>query len=68
MKKGQINIVKKVFSTFVHDEEDYLKKSNYLSEFKTEEEKTRVLNNLGIDKVKHIILDRSDFENIPKYD
>ena len=68
MKSGQNSIVKKVFSTFVHDEDNYLRKTNYLSEFDDEEEKDRVLNSLGIDRIKHIILDKSDFENISSYD
>ena len=68
MNNGSFNISKKIYSTYEDEGDNLLRKNKYLSEFETEEDRKRALQNLGIDTVKHIILDRSDFENLSDYD
>jgi len=60
-------VSKRVFSTDNEEEEDYLRRGKYFSEFKTEEEKDRAIKNLGIDNVKHIILSKMEFDNLNEY-
>ena len=61
------SVSKKVFSTEEEEEEDYLKRGKYFSEFETEEEKDRAAKNLGIDRVKHIIVSKAEFDNLNEY-
>lgn len=58
------SVAKKVFSSDDDDEEDYLRRSQYLSEFETEEEKEEAVKNLGLDGTKHIILSKVEFDNL----
>ena len=60
-------VSKRVFSTDNEEEEDYLRRGKYFSEFKTEEEKDRAIKNLGIDNVKHIIVSKMEFDNLDEY-
>lgn len=71
MKSGNFGITKKVYtSNKNYIEDDYLKHSNYLNEFDSEEEKNKALNNLGIlDKLAHhIILSKEEYENLDEYE
>lgn len=61
------SVAKKVYSSDDEDEEDYLKRSQYLSEFETEEEKEQAVKNLGLDGTKHIILSKLEFDNLNEY-
>ena len=60
-------VSKKVYSSDDEDEEDYLRRGKYLSEFESEDEKDEVIKNLGLDKIKHIIVSKSEFDNLNEY-
>lgn len=62
------SVTKKVYSSSDDEEEDYLKRSQYLSEFETEEEKNQAIKNLGLDGTKHIILSKLEYENLTEYE
>lgn len=63
------SVTKKVYSSNDNDEEeDYLRRSQYLSEFETEEEKNQAIKNLGLDGTKHIILSKLEYENLTEYE
>lgn len=65
MKKNwNFSVAKKVFTSDDDDEEDYLRRSKYLSEFESEEEKDEAVKNLGLDGTRHIILSKLEFENL----
>lgn len=63
------NIIKRIYSSDPDYDEDYLRRSKYLSEFQSESEKNRVLENLGVlDKLtEHVILNKEDYENLDTY-
>lgn len=63
------NIIKRIYSSDPDYDEDYLRRSKYLSEFQSESEKNRVLENLGVlDKLtEHIILNKEEYENLDTY-
>lgn len=61
------SVAKEIFSS-IPEEEDYLRRSQYLSEFKNKEEKEKVLKNLGIDGMKHVILSKREFDQLKEYD
>lgn len=68
MKNGySFSVTKQIYSS-IPQEEDYLKKSQYLSEFKTPEEKKKVLSNLGLDGMKHIVLSKYEYDQLDEYD
>lgn len=60
-------VSKKVFTTESEEEEDYLKRGKYFSEFETEEEKDQAAKNLGVDRIKHIIVSKLEFDNLDEY-
>jgi len=60
-------VSKKVFSSDDDEDEDYLRRGKHLSEFESEEEKDKVIKNLGLDKVKHIIVSKAEFDNLDEY-
>lgn len=60
-------VSKKVFSSDDDEDEDYLRRGKYLSEFESEEEKDKAIKNLGLDKVKHIIVSKAEFDNLDEY-
>lgn len=69
MGNGQsFGISKQVYSSIKNEGDDLLRRSNYLSEFETEEERQKALNNLGIDSVRHIVLTKDEYENIDYFD
>lgn len=61
------SVAKEVYSSHP-EEDDLLRKSKYLSEFETQEEKDRVLDNLGIDGVKHVILSQRELDTLDHID
>ena len=61
------SVAKEVYSSHP-EEDDLLRRSKYLSEFETQEEKDRVLDNLGIDGVKHVILSQRELDSLDKFD
>lgn len=62
-------ITKEVYNSSPDDEE-YLRKDNYLSEFSSEEGRQRVLDNLNlnIDKVKHVMLSKREFDALTEHE
>jgi hypothetical protein len=60
-------VSKKVFSSDDEEDEDYLRRGKYLSEFESEEEKDKAIKNLGLDGIKHIILSKPEFDNLDGY-
>lgn len=62
------SVAKEVYASHPHDDEDYLRRSKYLSEFETQEEKDKVLDNLGIDGVKHVILSQRELDSLDEID
>jgi hypothetical protein len=61
------SVAKEVYSSHP-EEDDLLRRSKYLSEFETQEEKDRVLDNLGIDGIKHVILSQRELDSLDKFD
>ena len=68
MNPGNFNVTKKIYASNKEEGDDILRKSKYFSEFNTEEDRRRALQNLGIDSVKHIVLSREEYENMEYFD
>lgn len=61
-------IAKKVYSNNDGtDEDDYLRTEKQLSEFSKESEKDKVINNLDLDKIDHVLMSRLEYDNINEY-
>lgn len=59
------NIEKRIYSNIpIEEEDDFLRKSKYLSEYDTQEEKDKVLDNLGIDSVRHFVLSKREYDQL----
>lgn len=67
MSNWNFSVTKKGFSSEV-EESEFLKKTKYLSEFDTQEEKDEAIRNLGLDGINHIILSKSEFDQLTEYD
>lgn len=67
MNTGSFNITKQIYAS-KEEGDDLLRKSKYLSEFETEEDRRKALQNLGIDAVKHIVLSKEEYENMEYFD
>lgn len=62
------SIAKKVFSTNDgSDETDYLRVKKQLSEYEKEIDKKKVLDNLGLDGINHILISRLEYDNLNEY-
>jgi hypothetical protein len=68
MNTGSFNITKQIYASKKEEGDDLLRKSKFLSEFETEEDRKKALQNLGIDAVKHIVLSREEYENLEYFD
>lgn len=64
MKTNQsFSVTKKVYSSSTEDEDDkYLKRFEYLGEYESQTEKNKVLENLGISNMKHVVIPKSQFD------
>lgn len=59
------NIENRIYSNIsAEEEDDFLRKSKYLSEYEAKEEKDRVLDNLGIDSVRHFVLSKREYDQL----
>ena len=68
MNPGNFNVTKKIYASNKEEGDDILRKSKYFSDFNTEEDRRKALQNLGIDSVKHIVLSREEYENMEYFD
>ena len=66
MNNWNFSVTKKGFSS-EEQESEFLKRSKYLSEFKSQEEKDEAVRNLGLDGTKHIILSKDEFDQLTEY-
>ena len=67
MNNWNFSVTKKGFSSEEEQESEFLKRSKYLSEFKSQEEKDEAVRNLGLDGTKHIILSKDEFDQLTEY-
>lgn len=67
MSNWNFSVTKKGFSS-EKEESEFLKRSKYLSEFDTQEEKDTAIRNLGLDGIKHVILSKEEFDQLGEYD
>lgn len=70
MSNWNFSVTKKGFSSVEEgkEESEFLKKSRYLEEFESEEEKDEAVKNLGLDRIKHIFLSKEEFDQLTEYD
>lgn len=67
MNNWNFSVTKKGFSSEDPEESEFLKRSKYLGEFKSQEEKDAAVRNLGLDGIKHIILSKDEFDQLTEY-
>lgn len=68
MNNWNFSVTKKGFSSEDPEESEFLKRSKYLGEFKSQEERDAAVRNLGLDGIKHQILSKEEFDQISEYD
>lgn len=68
MSNWNFSVIKKGFSSVEEEESEFLKRSKYLEEFDSEEEKDKAVKNLGLDRIKHVFLSKEEFDQLTTYD